>query len=945
MKRFITGAGLSLITVFLICSFSVSAQQKRIYIAPDDHTDYMWTADEADYRNAFLTMTDYYLDLIDTTAGNAAPFQARWNADGSFWLWTYEKHRTQGEFKRLINRIKDGHFSIPLNALVLTNGGTPAEAVLRGMYYPGLIERRHNLRFPLAVAMENQTLPYGLSSLWAGAGAKYSWKGVCGCATEVDNLDARPREIYYLGGRDGSRVLLKWNSLIGGDNQSIGGYAEARDPAQTVNFVDSNANFRENYPFEVIGIFGQGHDDLQTLSDLFVTTAQNETTPARQVLVSNQIDFFQDFENRHGAQLETHAASYGNEWELYVASLAEVSARIKRATEKLRGAEALAALVSLKDPLFMNGRERERDKAMLNFGLYFEHGWTADGAVSRGERAAWQRRIEGEITSYVESLHTDARNRFGTLIDRSGTNRRFYVFNSLSWTRTDYADFPIGSASPIHVIDVAGGNEVPSQLVSVDGQLRLRILARDIPPVGYKVFEIRDGAGTAFPDAASVAGGVIENAFYRVTVSGTGAITGLIDKSRGNREFVRSIGGRTINDLGGTGGGSLTVENAGPVSVTLKAVSSSPLAHTTRITLIRDTDRIEIRNEITENFGDVRTWGFSFNLDSPDVWHEEVGAVIRAKLLGDGGHYSPQNARYDWLTLNHFADIGDGVRGVTVSNGDAFYMRLGNSTAAALDTATPQFNVLAGGQVDGLNLGIRGQGGDTSFLYRFGLQTRGPFDQTGAMRFALEHQNPFVAGEVTGAAASAAGYPADRFSFLTISNPDVLLWSLKPAEDGIGQGLIARVWNQSDTAEDYTISLASDIISAKRTTHIETDIADALVSGGDLRAALNAQQIQTHRLLTATAAASADISGRILFHGRGPFGKVRVTLIDTVSGLTLRTKTNGNGFFRFPSVPIGNRLVIRAARPGFDFAPAAQSFVHNSARGDLDFTANYRGLQ
>ena len=31
--------------------------QKRICIAPDEHTDYMWTADEETYRQAFLEMT------------------------------------------------------------------------------------------------------------------------------------------------------------------------------------------------------------------------------------------------------------------------------------------------------------------------------------------------------------------------------------------------------------------------------------------------------------------------------------------------------------------------------------------------------------------------------------------------------------------------------------------------------------------------------------------------------------------------------------------------------------------------------------------------------------------------------------------------------------------------------------------------------------------------
>ena len=41
-----------------------AAAQKRIYISVDDHTDYMWSTDEAGYRDAFLQMLDYYLDQV-----------------------------------------------------------------------------------------------------------------------------------------------------------------------------------------------------------------------------------------------------------------------------------------------------------------------------------------------------------------------------------------------------------------------------------------------------------------------------------------------------------------------------------------------------------------------------------------------------------------------------------------------------------------------------------------------------------------------------------------------------------------------------------------------------------------------------------------------------------------------------------------------------------------
>ena len=842
-------------------SFDSAAQQKRFYLGLDDHTDYYWLADETTYRQAFLTMIDYYLDKMDATAGNPSDTQMRWNCDGSLWMWEYERNRTPAQFERFLSRIRDGHMSVALNPLVLVQGGSPAEAVLRGMYYPGLIERRSNVQFPLAIAMENGTLPFGLSSLWAGSGAKYSWKGVCGCASNIPQLENRDREIYYTGGRDGSKVLMKWHSLFT-NNKSYGGHAEGYQPLQNLSYAETNGGFQARYPFPVIGVFGRdGDDDIQYTSDEVVAFAQQNSNVNRRIVVSNQIDFFQDFEANHGTGLETFAASYGNEWDTLVASMAEVSARVKRSTEKLRTAEAMATLVSLKDPTFMNSRIAARDKAMLDLGLYFEHDWTADGPIPRATRANWNRQVEQEISSYVDTLTTDAGTALAGRVTRAGSFPRFLVFNPLSWTRTDYADFQMQSGNQVYVFDVTSGAQVPSQISPSGAGFKLRILAQDVPPVGYKVYEIRSVAQGDPVNSVNVTGNIIENAFYRVRLENDGAISSLIDKTRGNRETVRTINGKVLNDLGGNRTGTLTVENAGPVSVTLKAVSSSPLQHTTRLTLFGGTNRVEISNEITQNFGNVNTWSYSFDINSPDVWHEEVGAVIRGKLLANGGHYSPRNARYDWLTMNHFADVTDGGLnnfGVTLSNADAYFMKLGTSSIATLDTTTPQINVLAGGQVDGASLGIPNQGGDTFFTQRFALQTHGAFNQTSAMKFALEHQNPFAAVALSGSSIQKKGYPANNFSFLSITNPDVLLWALKPAEDGIGRGIVARVWNQGNAATSYQILLSQPVISAERLTHNETTIAPATVFAGRLNAAINQQQIQTHLLKLTGVPAEAE---------------------------------------------------------------------------------------
>src|SRR3982751_3694378 len=128
---------------------AVFPQQKRFYISPDDHTDYFWTTDDVGYRGSFLRMLDFYLAQMNSTQGNPSDTQMRWNADGSLWMWEYEHNRTSAQLSNFMDRIRDGHLSVAANALVLVQGGAPAETVLRGMYYPGLMERRYNVSFPL----------------------------------------------------------------------------------------------------------------------------------------------------------------------------------------------------------------------------------------------------------------------------------------------------------------------------------------------------------------------------------------------------------------------------------------------------------------------------------------------------------------------------------------------------------------------------------------------------------------------------------------------------------------------------------------------------------------------------------------------------------------------------------------------------------------------------
>jgi alpha-mannosidase len=280
--------------------------------------------------------------------------------------------------------------------------------------------------------------------------------------------------------------------------------------------------------------------------------------------------------------------------------------------------------------------------------------------------------------------------------------------------------------------------------------------------------------------------------------------------------------------------------------VTLLAESYKPIKHISKVTLFGFSDRVELENYIEQNIGaEPVTYSFSFNLNDPEIWHEEAGAILKARQQSDGGHYADSICRLDWIAMNHFADISDGHNGMIISNRDAFFMKTGNSTIKWLDPKTSQINVLAGGQIDAPGLGIINQDGDSYFENFFALRpNKNGFNGASDMKFSLEHQNSLVAGRIKG----KTGYNEQRFSLFEISNPDILVWSLKPAEEGIDNGIIMRVWNMSDSDENFVISSSSQINKCNLTSHIETNISEIKPESGVLKLKTGHNRIETYRI-------------------------------------------------------------------------------------------------
>lgn len=811
---------------------------KHLYLGNDTHTDLMWNGNEEDWYRYNLDMARFYLKIGDDTRDNAPEARSKWNFDVAWTLYMIEKRAPEGLFGRIIDQIKNGQISIPFNFTLPVYGASTAESVLRSFYYGGYLERKYGIDIDLAVCQENATIPLGLASLWAGSGARYSWKGVCNCATKTNTVGKRDHEIYWYTGLDGSRVLMKWYSSYGW-NADLGGYAEMLEPTVAVQKMEKLCD-SQRYPYKIAGAFGKGWDNIHNYSYDLVWGLAHRTLPGTKLYLSNQIDFFRHFEKEYGNQLPGISLSYGNEWDLNLASLAETSGKLKRSMEKLRTAEALASVAFNGDAMVLGGLERRKEDFLYGISVYNLHGWTADGPIDRHVFADFMRDQQEKVTGYVDTLFSVSLDQLGRRINSGSAGDVACVFNPLNWARDGFVEIPAGKDFN-SVQDLESGKLYRGMIRNEDGKRILRVWVEDIPSVGYKLFKLYSEISSTEEKVFSFQDNRLETPFYRVIISNSGAVSSLFDK-RLKKEWTNGL----LNDLGSKDhetGDRISILEKDNRHIRLLCSSQDPVKHESIITFYADDPRIDFQNTINQNFDGLLHWSFTFDIESPEVWHEEVGAIIKAKTASAGGHYADRMARYDYLSLNHFINTGNSEESITLSNSDCLFFRLGKSTPSFLDQNSSVVHILVGGQVNE-NLGVIRQDGDTLFHQSFSLLPHNHrFNACESMRFALEHQNPLVAAM----AGSTGDLTQSKVSFLTNDKKDVILWTLKPGED---DGLTMRFWNMGDSPVTSDIRFKNTLLKAKYSSHVETDIQEIPVKGNEISINLNQNQLKTYRIIT-----------------------------------------------------------------------------------------------
>jgi alpha-mannosidase len=873
-EQFQLPGGVNLLGALLLLTLLLpAASAHEVYLMNSNHTDYNWNATAVEYDAAMLSELDFHIDLIrGIPEGTPEAEQARYVPDNWWWLYLYETNRGAEEFQQLIDLMRSGHITVPLNPFVTLYGAMPTETVIRAGYYPGRIARQYGVDFRLAEAIENHTNPWGLASIWSGSGVEYTWKGVCNCARQAPHRN--DEELFFWQGPDDKNLLFKWYNFPRATwytrlrsrlyrlfnsgpnpykrtNRDWGGYSEARDNLSSPEQIDFEINrTKDQQPgISVTGLFGAGWDDVswENTRVIDAVVAYNAKNTGNRAFVSNGIDFFEKLEANGEAQLlKVLRGGWGNDWDMWPASLAEPTARTRRALERLRTAEMLSAYVQLYDETFWTPVRRNLEAGLYSVWKYFEHGWnvTEGGptlAQMQSDKKKWSDDIETAVTDTVTKAETKLKALFST-----PDEDRIAVFNPLGFDRTDFAQVKLQGAGPYVVTDVETDTQVPSQVYTRGATTYLRFLAVDVPSLGHRIYRYSERTTQPIENAAIVnaSARTIENSHYRVALGERGQITEINDL-RAGRQLV---GSRGMNgyDRGVFVGAE--AENVGPVSATLRVDTRDPV-RAVRVTLYADIDRIEVENEIRENQSGTQSYSFHANLSDAQLHFEEIGAIARPGLKAEGGDFL-QGTRANRMTFNHFANFGLSDYNLVLSNWDAYAMQVNDSTNEAFDLKGDTVHVIIMDWQQGA--GTKDQAGDDFFINRFALRgIPAAFDGAESMRTALAHQNRLHA--IALPRNQSGPIVEARKSLLSISADNVVVTALKPAEDK-GAGFVVRAWELDGLSTDFSIDASSmEATAAWRTSLVETDQSSAGVDLGLISAFVKANEIVTYRFIVRTA--------------------------------------------------------------------------------------------
>lgn len=648
-----------------------------------------------------------------------------------------------------------------------------------------------------------------------------------------------PYDSFWWQGLDGTRVLTHFSTANWPGSQG-GSYNSGAAPGE---LLGTWINFQQKETQQdILMAFGYGDGGggptREMLENLREMAAFPAAPQARQRPVK---DFFEDLAAHSGENLPTWNG------ELYLEihrGTYTTQSRNKRANRKseflLHDAEFLAALAAQLDSGFVYPAGRLRRAWELVCLNQFHD--IIPGSSINAVYVDSQRQY-AEVWEIGAAVRDEA---LAVVAEKAGA--ALIVVNPTSFTRGDLAFWP-RRIEPAHRLERPDGQPVLTQ--PADGGTW--ISAGELPPYSVTPLRVVAGAGDAPETGLAVTPALLENRYVRVEIDSAGDITRIYDKIAAREVLAPgAVGGqmqafedRPLNwdawDIDifyddrmwlAEPAESVRVVEAGPlraaVEVRRRILNS---AYVQRIALAYDSPRVDFETHIDWRERHVLLKAaFPVDILAPVATFEiQWGSVERP---------THRNTSWDWARFETAAqkwvDLSEGGYGVSLLNDCKYGYDIRDNVIRVSLLRSPTMPDPLADQ------------GEHTFSYSLLPHAGGCDARTAAAAYAL-NDPLLVAGG--GSAAAQAAPPPLLHSLIACDSPNVIIETVKRAEDGAG--FIVRLYESQRQRGPVTLTAGFPIRAAWRTSLLEENQDSLSAHGSRLSLNLRPFEIVTLRLLPA----------------------------------------------------------------------------------------------
>jgi alpha-mannosidase len=819
-----------------------------LFLVPHVHLDVGYT----DYQAKVSTIQSRILDEAMDLVAQHPTF--RFSTDGEWNLDQFLHSRTAAEQDRIVEAIRQQKIYIPAQSSNVLTGFPTAETLIRSLYPSANFSRVHGTPLNYANLTDVPSYSWSYASILAAAGIPYFFAG--------SNNDRAPvllqghlneNSPFWWEGPDGGKVLM-WYSRHYMQMQFLFGLPPRTQTGEEVLPLFLEMYEHPGYLASAAILFGTQVEN----TDLFPQQAAladewNALYTYPRIEYSGFHDALANIAEQFGNAIPTVHGDGGPYWEDGIGSDALYAAMERENESRALSAEKLATLGTLVNPHLAVNRE-ELDSMWANMVLFDEHTWTSWNSVSdpQSDQAVEQLRVkDSRATTATEQRNDMLRSGMATLADSIAAGvDSLIVFNPLNWKRDGEVTIDLNKG--MEIADHATKEPVPYVVLHEGPNFqKVEFRAADVPPVGYKVYELR-AAHTTPPASQRTVSTTIDSPFYRVELDpASGSIRSIYDKEL-NKEMVDTQSswrfGQYLYVTGGDeepnsllqyrtvspkpelhphpakDGRVISIEQTpwGWRAELVSSTENTPEIHT-EIRVYKGEKKIELIEDIDkkpELKKEAAYFAFPFAIKHPQFQYEiQNGVVDPAKDMYPG-------AGHEWFSIQHWISVQQDGLSATVMPLDAPLATFGDINRGEWPTEFGQrpANIFSYVMNNYWHTNYRAaQGGHFRFRYVITSATR--TDTAALSRMGWEESTPLEDDQIS-SQDKALDLPrplnGNQASFLTIDDPDLLLDTWKPAEDG--KGTILRFIDLG--GELRTVTIHTPLLSIEKivaTDAIERD--------------------------------------------------------------------------------------------------------------------------